>query len=81
MSLVLRHGVMQAGLGLLIGTPLAFLVREASRGVAVDFQVSLGSPMLMVGTGALLAVVCLAASYLPARRALNVHPANALRDQ
>ena len=81
MSLVLRHGVIQAGLGILLGTPLAFLVREASRGVAVDFQVSLGSPVLMVGIGALLAVVCLTASYLPARRALAVHPATALRDQ
>ena len=81
MSLVLRRGVIQAGLGILLGTPLAFLVREASRGVAVDFQTSLGSPMLMVGIGALLAVVCVAASYFPARQALAVHPADALRDQ
>ncbi len=81
MSLVLRNGLIQAGLGILLGTPLAFLVREASRGVAVDFQTSLGSPMLMVGIGALLAVVCVAASYFPARQALAVHPADALRDQ
>jgi putative ABC transport system permease protein len=44
MNLVLRNGVMQAGLGILIGTPLAFFIRKASEGVAVDFQVSMGAP-------------------------------------
>jgi len=81
MNLVLRNGAMQAGLGILIGTPLAFFIRKAAEGVAVDFQVSMGGPGLMIGVGALLTVVCLAASYLPARRALGVDPAHALRDQ
>ncbi len=81
MNLVLRNGVMQAGLGILIGTPLAFFIRQASEGVAVEFQVSMGGPGLMIGVGALLTVVCLAASYLPARRALGVDPANVLREE
>lgn len=79
MKLVLRNGVAQAGLGILIGTPLAVFIRRASEGIAVDFQVSMGGPGLMIGVGALLTVVCLAATYLPARRALGVDPANALR--
>lgn len=81
MNLILRNGVTQAGLGILIGVPLALLIRRASEGVAADFQASLGGPGLMIGVGALLSVVCVAASYLPARRALLVDPANALRDQ
>lgn len=79
--LVLRNGVIQAFVGILIGTPLAFVIRAASSGMAADFKSTLeGGPQAIALVAAVLALVCLLATYLPARRAAGVHPTTALRE-
>lgn len=43
------------------------------------FEVSPGDPVVLVGAALVLLVVALAASYVPARRAAAIDPAEALR--
>jgi ABC-type antimicrobial peptide transport system permease subunit len=43
------------------------------------YGVSLRDPVTIVGVAALLALVGLAASYIPARRATRINPVTALR--
>jgi len=45
------------------------------------FGVSARDPLTLAGIISILATVALLASYLPARRALNLDPLNALRHQ
>ena len=79
LGLMLRQGMTLAGIGLLVGVPLAFVVaRLVSR-----FLVGSGAadPVVFIGAAALLAFVTLVASYVPARRASKVDPMLALRSQ
>jgi ABC-type antimicrobial peptide transport system permease subunit len=75
-----RHGLILAGVGLLAGTPLAFLVY---RGVVTSlnlFEVELSSSYAIVAAALLVAVAGLA-SWLPALRAARVHPVSALQNE
>lgn len=45
------------------------------------YGVTPADPLTLAGIGALLAIVALAASYLPARRASRVNPLSALRHE
>ncbi|HEV8598951.1 MAG TPA: ABC transporter permease [Gemmatimonadales bacterium] len=74
---VLRQGIRLAGLGILLGTALAFF---ASRVLGtLLYGVSASDPLTYLGVGLLLALVALAASWLPARRAGRVDPLTAIR--
>ena len=77
--LMLRNGLVQAGVGIVIGLPLALLIRRAAQGISVQFRADLGGPMVIVLVAGVLGAVCLLASYLPARRAAGVDPITALR--
>jgi predicted permease len=75
--LVLRAAAYQAATGVAIGTMLALLtVRVLSTRVP---RASSVDPLVLATSAALLLVVCLIASLLPASRAARVDPAVALR--
>ena len=77
LRLVLRHGILMTGIGLLIGLPLSVglshLLAELIYGVSsVDFATFGGVTVLMCA-------ITLLACYVPARRAARVDPPVALR--
>jgi putative ABC transport system permease protein len=79
MGLVLGQGLALAGIGLAIG--LAGAVVATRLLTKMLFEVKPGDPMTYAGVVVLLAVVALAASYIPARRATKVDPLVALRQE
>jgi putative ABC transport system permease protein len=77
--LVLRQGMLLALLGIGFGLPLAF---GASRAVAsILYNVSPNDPVSFGVISTLLAAIAALASYLPARRALEIDPLDALRSE
>jgi putative ABC transport system permease protein len=77
MWLILRHGLVLAGIALAIGLPLSLGLSRLLTGLV--FGVSASDPATFAGISALLLLVALAACYFPARRAMSVDPVVALR--
>lgn len=77
MRLVLRQASMLALTGISIGLVLGTAASQALRSLL--FGVSALDPIAFGGAAALFALISLAASYLPARRAARVDPMIALR--
>lgn len=76
-ALVLRDTLVPAAIGCVTGGVLALW---AARGIAAQlFGVTPGDPATLAGVIATLLVVTIAASWWPARRAMNVDPVKALR--
>jgi putative ABC transport system permease protein len=79
LRMVLAGSVRLIAIGVALGLPLAL---AASRLLKTQlFGVSPGDPMTMALVVAFLAAAALAATYLPARRAAAIDPADALRMQ
>lgn len=77
LKMVLRQGFVLVGAGLLAGLALAFL---AARGIgSLLVGVSPSDPVTLICVALLLAAVGLVASYIPARRAMNMEPLRALK--
>jgi predicted permease len=77
LRLVLGHGMRVALLGVAIGLAAALgLTRLMASQL---YGVSAKDPLTFAGVAALLAIVALAACYIPARRAMRVDPIVALR--
>jgi predicted permease len=77
LRLILRQGIVLTGIGLAAGLVAAV---AATRLVSsMLFEVKASDPATYAGVAALIGVVSLAASYIPARRAARVDPASALR--
>jgi ABC-type lipoprotein release transport system permease subunit len=74
---VARGGLGLAALGVVIGVGCAIAVTRLLRGLLYD--VSPTDPITLAGTAAVLLLVSLAASWIPARRASSVDPVDALR--
>lgn len=76
---VMGHGAKLTMLGLAIGIGAALLLARLASGVL--FGVSPADPLTLGGVAAILVVVALAASYVPARRAIRVDPLVALKEE
>jgi ABC-type antimicrobial peptide transport system permease subunit len=77
LRLVLAEGLRLTAIGLAVGLVLAVLAGRLVSGLLLGL--SAADPATFSGVGVLLLVTALAASYLPARRALRVDPMAALR--
>ncbi len=78
-ALVVRQGMMMAAVGLVAGIAAAAAVTRVAAGLL--FGVSSTDPAIFAGAAGFLALVALAACYLPARRATLIDPNAALRQQ
>jgi putative ABC transport system permease protein len=77
LKMVLRQGFVLVGAGLFVGLVLTFV---ASRGIgSLLVGVSPSDPITFLAVTLLLAAVGLAASFIPARRAMKIEPLRALK--
>ncbi len=77
--LILRRGLWKASLGLAFGVIGALWLCGFLSGQL--FEVTATDPIAYVGVAALLLIVVVAASYMPARRAARIDPVIALRSE
>lgn len=77
LRLVMKDGVKLALLGIVLGLAGAIALTRVM--VSLLFEVKPTDPATLLGVASLLAAVALLACYIPARRALNIHPMTALR--
>lgn len=77
LALVVRNGVLLAGLGIVIGLAGAAMGTRALSGQL--FGVSATDPATFAAVATAVLIVALAASWLPARRAAGIDPQSALR--
>ncbi len=75
--LVLREAIVLVGLGLSLGALLAAGMTRVLQGLL--YEVNGWNPLTFIAVSALLAVVALVASAVPARRATRIDPMLALR--
>jgi len=75
--MMLRHALVLAVTGTVIGTALALLLGRLSAGLL--YGISPFEPLISVSATLLLLAVVLLAGWLPARRAASVQPVQALR--
>jgi putative ABC transport system permease protein len=79
LGLVLKQGMTLAAAGLAIGIAGAFAATRLL--TSLLFEVKPGDPLTYLGVAGLLAVVALAATYVPALRAARTDPLVALRQE
>ena len=77
--MVLQGAILQAGLGLLIGVPVALLCARYVQSQL--FEVTGRDPGVLTAAIAALALAACAAAILPAKRAATIDPAKALRSE
>ena len=78
-TLVVGHGMRLVGVGLLLGLTGAWVLSRVL--TSQLYGVSARDPVTYIGVALLLGAVALAASYLPARRAVRVDPMASLRSE
>jgi putative ABC transport system permease protein len=79
LRMILSQGGKLAAAGVLIGLAASFALTRLMN--AMLFGVSSSDPFTFAAVATLLAVVALAACYIPARRAMHVDPMEALRHE
>jgi predicted permease len=79
MSMIMQQGMTLAIVGIAVGVTAAFLLTRLMQSLL--YEVKPGDPMTFIVVPAVLLVVSLVASYLPAWRATKVSPLIALRTQ
>ena len=79
LKLIVGQGAQLSGLGILIGLSLAFGLMRIIAGML--FGVNATDPLTFIATSVLILVVALAASYIPALKAIKLDPLIALRSE
>jgi predicted permease len=80
MGLVLKRGLIQLGIGLVLGLGGAFAAMQIMvKGRLLFAGVTAQDPLVFTAVTALLIAIGVAACWLPARRAARIHPTEALR--
>ncbi len=79
MRLIVGHGLKLAGIGVALG--IAGAIGAAMQIRSVLFNVQPTDPVSLAGVAAFLTLTAMAASYVPARRAMAVDPLVALRNE
>jgi putative ABC transport system permease protein len=79
LHMVLRQGAVLALAGIAAGLVAAFALTRYLR--ALLYEVSPSDPLAFTATAALLFLVALGASYVPARRVTQIDPASTLRSE
>ncbi len=77
--MVLQGAILQAGLGLLIGVPVALLCARYVQSQL--FEVSGADPGVLIAAIGALALATCAAAILPAKRAATIDPVKGLRSE
>jgi len=78
LGLVVGHALKLAGTGIVAGAVVALLLRPVLK--AQLFGVGAADPLTYLGVALALTLTALAAALIPARRAMRVDPAHALRN-
>jgi putative ABC transport system permease protein len=79
LRLVVGEGAVLAGIGVLVGIPGIYAAGRLIRGLLVGVSPTDPLTLVVVATG--LGLVTLAACYVPARRVLDIQPAQSLRQE
>ena len=79
LRLVMKDAVKLGLLGITLGLVGAIALTRVM--VSLLFEVKPTDPVTLIGVALLLAAVAMLAGYIPARRALSVHPMTALRSE
>jgi putative ABC transport system permease protein len=79
LRLVMKDGLKLGLLGIVLG--LAGAIALTRLMVSLLFEVKPTDPVTLIGVALLLAAVAMLACYIPARRALSIHPMTALRNE
>lgn len=79
LRMVMQEGALLVMLGVLVGVPGVYFAGRAIQGIL--FGTSPADPLTLAAVAAGLAVVAMAACYLPARRVLGIEPARSLRQE
>ncbi len=78
-GMFLRHGLALAGIGVACGLAAAAALARLMSGLL--FEVKPVDPLTYLAVSGVLAAAALAATYVPARRATNIEPVEALRTE
>jgi putative ABC transport system permease protein len=79
LRLAMKDGVKLGLLGIVLG--LAGAIALTLVMISPLFEVTPTDPAILIGVALLLAAVAMSACYIPARRALSIHPMTALRSE
>jgi ABC-type antimicrobial peptide transport system permease subunit len=78
-TMILREGLALAAIGLAVGWPVAWMLSRVMQSLL--FEVQPRDPLAFAGAAALMSIVAVAASGIPAWRATRVEPIAALRNE
>ena len=77
--LIVGHGAMLAGAGIAVGVPAALLLARGMKSML--FETPPSDPATVAGVALVLTATAIAACLVPLRKALRVHPSEALRSE